>query len=102
MVGKDFIYRGFNIWTRQPLDQTYLVESKRMGKKVFLKIDQAHQYTVNTSDLNNSKREDCAAMSQILNVLSKDAFSQLGMLQLGNRPRFFDSSKPVLIPDMNM
>ena len=80
LVGKDFIFRGFNIWTRQRLEETFTVESRRMGKKVFLKIDHEGEYVVNTQDIDNPHRADCQAMSQILNVICKDAMSELGML----------------------
>jgi hypothetical protein len=62
LIGK-FIYSGFNIWTTQPLDQSFLFQSKLMGNKVTLKIDFEGEYTVNTSDIENPNRDDCQAMN---------------------------------------
>lgn len=41
-------------------------------------------------------------MSQILSVIVKEAMNQTGLIQFGNRPRFFDPSKPINVRDMNM
>ena len=101
LIGK-FIYSGFNIWTTQVLDQSYLIESKLMGNKVTLKIDYEGEYCVNTSDIDNPNRQDCQSMSQILNVIVKQAMSETGLLQFGQRPRFFDSTSPINVPDLNM
>lgn len=38
MLGK-FIYSGFNIWTTQKIEETYLLKSKHMGRMFQLKID---------------------------------------------------------------
>lgn len=79
MIGK-FIHSGFNIWTTQPIDQRYFLESKLMGQKVTLLIDNEGEYIVNTSDIENPQRADCQAMSQILNVIVKQAMSETGLL----------------------
>lgn len=41
-------------------------------------------------------------MSQILNVIVKQAMSETGLLQFGKRPRFFDSSTPINVEELNM
>ena len=73
-----------------------------MGKKIALIIDQQSEYTVNTSDVDTPQRKDCQAMNQILNVIVKQAMSETGMLQFGNRPRFFDSTTPIFCDDLKM
>ena len=82
LVGK-YIYSGFNIWTTQQLEQSYIIQSRLMGNKVSLKIYLEGEYIVNTSDLENPNREDCQSMSQILNVIVKQAMSETGLLQFG-------------------
>jgi hypothetical protein len=52
LTGK-FIYSGFNLWTTQQLEESFLITSKLMGQKVTLKIDLDGEYTVNTSDIEN-------------------------------------------------
>lgn len=101
LIGK-YIYSGFNIWTTQQLDQSYIIQSKLMGNKVTLKIDFEGEYCVNTSDIENPHRQDCQAMNQILNVIVKQAMSETGLLQFGKRPRFFDSSTPINVDELNM
>ena len=41
-------------------------------------------------------------MSQILNVIAKMAMAETGMLQFGHRPRFFDSTNPINVPELDM
>lgn len=41
-------------------------------------------------------------MSQILNVIVKQAMGETGLLQFGKRPKFFDSSTPIEVKDLNM
>lgn len=41
-------------------------------------------------------------MSQILNVILKEAMKLTGLVQIGNRPKFFDTSTPIELHDMNM
>ena len=41
-------------------------------------------------------------MSQIINVIVKQAMSETGLLQFGHRPRFFDASKPIVVKDLDM
>jgi hypothetical protein len=101
LTGK-FIYSGFNMWTTQRLDESFLITSKLMGKKVTLKIDLEGEYTVNTSDIENPNRQDCQAMSQVLNVIVKQAMSETGLLQFGQRPRFFDSKSPINVHELDM
>jgi len=100
LVGK-FIYSGFNIWTTQQLEEDYLFESKLMGAKVTLKIDLEGEYVVNTSDIEKN-RADSQAMSQILNVIVKQAMGETGLLQFGQRPRFFDASCPINVKELDM
>lgn len=73
-----------------------------MGQKVTLKIDHERELTVNNSDIDNPDRTSNIANQQLLNVLLKQAMSQTGLLQFGNRPRFFDSTKPIEVPELNM
>jgi hypothetical protein len=54
-----------------------------MGQKVTLKIDLEGEHIVNTSDIENPNRQDCQAMSQVLNVIVKQAMSETGLLQFG-------------------
>lgn len=101
LLGK-FIYSGFSLWTFQRLEETIILASKLMGQTVTLKIDVEGEYTVNTSDIENPNRQDCQALSQILNVILKQAMAETGLLQYGQRPRFFDSSNPINVPEFNM
>lgn len=73
-----------------------------MGKKITLKIDHSTEYTVNTSDIDNPNREDCQSYQQVLNVITKQAMSETGLLQFGQRPRFFDSQNSILVPELDM
>ena len=73
-----------------------------MGTSIKLKIDQAGEYSVNPADIDNPDRQDCQAMSQILNVIVKQAMSETGMLQFGARPRFFDSKNPINVAELQM
>ena len=41
-------------------------------------------------------------MSQILNVIVKQAMSETGLLQFGNRPKFFDATAPIDVKELNM
>jgi hypothetical protein len=69
LVGK-FFQSGFNIWTTQQLCETFFIDVNWMGQKATLKIDHTSQYIVNTSDIHNaSSRQDCQAISQILNII---------------------------------
>lgn len=94
LIGK-FIYSGYNIWTTQRIDQTFLIDTKNMGKKCKLKIDHTGELTVNT-------QQDSQAMSQILNVIVKQAMSETGLLQFGHRPRFFDATSPIDVRELDM
>ena len=73
-----------------------------MGRKVQLKIDHEGEYTVNTQDIHSADRRDSQAMSQIMNVIVKQAMSETGLLQFGHRPRFFDSTKPINVKELDM
>lgn len=102
MIGKFLYSEGFNIWTTQQLTETYYLNAKLMGRDVKLVIDHTGEYIVNTSDIDKPQRADCQAMSQILNVILKEAMKQTGLMQIGNRPKFFNTSAPTELPDMNM
>jgi hypothetical protein len=73
-----------------------------MGQKVTLKIDHEGEFTVNSSDIDNPDRNSNIANQQLLNVLLKQAMGQTGLLQFGNRPRFFDASNPIKVPELDM
>ena len=94
MIGK-FIYSGYNIWTTQRIEQTYLLDVRNMGRKCKLRIDHETEMTVNTD-------QDTQAMAQIINVIVKQAMGETGLLQFGVRPRFFDASSPVNVQELNM
>lgn len=101
VLGK-YIHSGFNIWTTTQNAETYFFDTKFMGSSIKLKIDHEGEYAVNPSDIENPDRRDCQAMSQILNVIVKQAMSETGLLQFGHRPRFFDSSNPIDVPELDM
>jgi hypothetical protein len=65
-------------------------------------IDFEGEYIVNTADIDNPARQDCQSMSQILNVIVKQAMSETGLLQFGNRPKFFDSTNPLNVEELQM
>lgn len=94
LVGK-FLYSGYNIWTTQRIEQTYLLDVKNMGRKCKLSIDHESELTVNTD-------QDNQAMSQIMNVIVKQAMAETQLRQFGHRPRFFDSENPVNVAELNM
>jgi len=97
-----FINSGFNIWTTQQLEESFLITSRLMGKQVTLKIDHTTEFTVNTADIDKPNREDCISYQQVLNVITKQAMSETGLLQFGQRPRFFDSKNSILVPELEM
>lgn len=66
-----------------------------MGRKCKLSIDHETEHTVNTE-------QDSQAMSQIVNVIVKQAMGETGMLQFGVRPRFFDATCPIDVHELNM
>lgn len=94
LIGK-FIYSGYNMWTTQRIEQTYLLDVRNMGRKSKLRIDHETEMTVNTD-------QDSQAMAQILNVIVKQAMGETGLLQFGHRPRFFDATCPVNVAELNM
>jgi hypothetical protein len=94
LIGK-FLFSGYNIWTTQQLDQTYMLDVRNMGRKCKLVIDHESENIVNTD-------QDSQAMSQIMNVIVKQAMCETGMLQFGHRPRFFDSTSPIDVQELNM
>ena len=55
LLGK-FIYSGFNLWTTQRMEESFIITSKLMGHKVTLKIDHEGEYTVNSADISNPSR----------------------------------------------
>jgi hypothetical protein len=72
LIGK-FIYSGYNIWTTQQIEQTYLLDVRNMGRKCKLRIDHETEMTVNTE-------QDTQAMAQIINVIVKQAMGETGLL----------------------
>ena len=101
LIGK-FLTSGFNLWTEQQIDETLKIESRMLGKKVMLVIDKEGEYIVNTADINSSDRSACISMSQILNLIVKQAMSETGMIQIGRFPRFFDHERPLIVPQMKI
>jgi hypothetical protein len=41
-------------------------------------------------------------MSQVLNVVVKEAMRETGLIQMGKRPQFFNYQDPTHIQNMNM
>jgi hypothetical protein len=74
VLGK-YMHSGFNIWTTQQITETYYFDCKFMGTPIKLKIDHSGEYSVNPGD-----SEDCQAMSQVLNIIVKQAMSETGLL----------------------
>lgn len=101
LVGR-YIYSGLNIWTVQQLSEDYIINCHFMGKAVNLFIDSAGEYPVNTQDIDNPNRKDCQAMNQILNVIVKNAMQETGLIQVGNRPKFFNDNDSVINKRYNM
>jgi hypothetical protein len=101
LCGK-FVYSGFNLWTLQRLEQDLIIKSRFMGHKVCLKIDHAGEHETNTCDIHNPNRQDCQSMSMFLNVVTKQAMAETGLLQFGIRPRFFDPTQPIHVPELEM
>lgn len=87
LVGK-FIHSGFNIWTTQQLlEEKYLINSRLMGRKVTLVIDREGEFAVNPAEINNTDRKNCQSMSQVLNVIVKEAMREMDhLIQMGKRP----------------
>lgn len=82
LVGK-FLTSGFNIWTEKRLEETLMIESSILGKKVVLVIDKKSEFEINTADIKNKDRSTCISMCQILNLIVKEAMSETGLVQLG-------------------
>jgi hypothetical protein len=57
-----------------------MIISKLMGHCVTLKIDFEGEHIVNSADIENPDRKDTQAMSQILNVIVKQAMCETGLL----------------------
>jgi len=51
-----------------------------MGTPIRLKIDHNGEYIINPSDIDNPNRADGQAMSQIVNIIVKQAMSETGLL----------------------
>lgn len=97
-----FLHWGKNIWTTQRIEESYLIESSHMNKKIMIKIDHSGEHLVNPADVNHPNRANSQSMSQFLNIIIKQAMSDTGLLQFGQRPRFFDSSSPLEIKELDM
>ena len=67
-----------------------------------LMIDKEGEFIINTGDINNPDRATCISMSQILNIIVKQAMSETGMIQLGRHPRFFNHTDPINVDEMNI
>lgn len=102
VVGGSFLFSGFNLWTQQKLEESFFFTSKLMGNKVTIKIDFEGEFTINSSSINNSSRQDSQGNQQLLNVILKSAMCETGLLQFGNRNRFFDASAPIQVPELDM
>ena len=80
LVGK-YIHSGYNIWTTQQLmEEKYLIESKLNGRKMHLLIEREGEFVVNPADINKTDRKNCQAMSQVLNVVVKEAMRETGLI----------------------
>lgn len=102
VFGKGFIYSGYNLWCTAYIEDTHFFMSNLMRTPVTLIVDADGSHVVNTSDIDNPNRDDTQAMNQILNVIVKQAMGQTGLLQIGNRPRFYDSSSSRVIQELEM
>ena len=60
-----------------------------------LVLDKEGEFIINTADLNSSDRSTCISMTQILNLIVKEAMASTGLTQLGKIPRFFDYDCPI-------
>ena len=102
LVGK-FIHSGYNIWTTQQLlEESYLVVSKLNGRKITLQIDREGEFVVNPGQINKTDRKNCQAMSQVLNVVVKQAMRETGLIQMGKRPQFYSYENPMSVENMNI
>ena len=101
VLGKYF-HSGRNVWTPQQLSESYYFDAKHMGTPIRLKIDHNGEYIINPSDIDNPNRADGQAMSQIVNIIVKQAMSETGLLQFGHRPRFFDATNPINVAELEM
>mmetsp|Transcript_21726 Transcript_21726/g.33513 ORF Transcript_21726/g.33513 Transcript_21726/m.33513 type:complete len:341 (+) Transcript_21726:505-1527(+) len=101
LVGQ-FIHSGFNLWLTRQVPDSYVIETDMGGQPVNLIIDHEGEFEVNASSIDNANRADSQAMRHILNVLIKNAMSDTGLKQLGNRPRYFDASRPIEVPDLGI
>lgn len=101
LIGK-FLHSGFNLWTEQQISESLFLDTKILGKKVQLMIDAEGEFIINTADINNPDRATCISMSQILNLIVKQAMSETGMIQLGRHPRFFNHNDPLNVEEMDI
>lgn len=99
------MHSGFNIWTLQSMKNMEFnpsFKTKHLGREITLRVDPEREYVVNTSDMNNPNRADGQAISQIINVVIKNAMGEAGLIQYGQRSRFFDASRPLDIHSLGM
>ena len=84
------------------MTETYYFDAKWAGSSIKVKVDHTGEYLINHSDIDSPDRASSQAMSQIVNVIVNQAMSETGLLQFGHRPRFFDASDPMCVPELDM
>lgn len=95
LVGK-FIHSGQNIWTTQQLtEDRFMIESKLNRRKITLLIEREGEFVVDPGQINKTDRRNCQAMSQVLNVVVKEAMRETGLIQMGKRPQFYSFENPI-------
>ena len=52
--------------------------------------------------MNNMKMEDHHVAHTLINIIIKEAFRETHLKQIGKVPRFFDTSKAILIPGADL
>lgn len=97
-----YMQHGQCVWTTQQLTETYYFDAKWAGASIKVKVDHTGEYLINPSDIDSPDRASSQAMSQIVNVIVNQAMSETGLLQFGHRPRFFDASDPMCVPELDM
>jgi hypothetical protein len=101
LIGQ-FMHHGYNIWTTQKVPETYVIDSQHLGTPIQIKIDHEAEHLVNPSDINHPDRSQSQSMNHFLNIIIKQAMGSTGLLQFGQRPRFFDSKNPLEVESLNM
>lgn len=57
---------------------------------------------VNPGQINITDRKNCQAMSQVLNVVVKEAMRETGLVQMGKRPQFYNPLNSMNVDGLNL